>query len=185
MGRQAYNVDTRVARPDGTDVKAAEIGEVVSRGAHLMLGYHGEPGQTREFFRRGDGCGWSGDLATVDADGFMTLVDRAKDMIISGGENVCPKEIERAIHELGAVAECAVFGIPDDRWGEVPAAYVLLRPGAALDAGAVTAHCAGRLVRFKRPRLVRFVEDFPRTPIGKIGKTALREPFWRGRSKRI
>ena len=185
VGRQAYNVDTRVARPDGTDVKAGEIGEVVSRGAHLMLGYHGEPGQTREFFRRGDGWGWSGDLATVDADGFITLVDRAKDMIISGGENVYPKEIETAIHELGAVAECAVFGIPDDRWGEVPAAYVLLRSGAALDAGAVTAHCAGRLARFKRPRLVRFVEDFPRTPIGKIRKTALREPFWRGRRKRI
>ena len=185
VGRQAYNVDTRVVRPDGTDVDVGEIGEVVSRGDNLMLEYYNEPEQTREFFKFEDGWGWSGDLATVDGDGFITLVDRSKDMIISGGENIYPKEIETAIYEIDGVGECAVFGIPDDRWGEVPAAYVSLKPGATLDEEFVAQHCARRLARFKRPRLVRFVADFPKTPVGKIQKTVLKEEFWRERKKRI
>ena len=185
VGRQSYNVDTRVVRPDGTDVDVGEIGEVVSRGDNLMLEYYNEPDQTREFFKLGDGWGWSGDLATVDEDGFITLVDRSKDMIISGGENVYPKEIETAIYEIDGVAECAVFGIPDDRWGEVPAAYVSLKPGATLDEDFVAEHCAWRLARFKRPRLVRFVPDFPKTPVGKIQKTVLKEEFWRERNRKI
>ncbi|MEM7430233.1 MAG: AMP-binding protein, partial [Pseudomonadota bacterium] len=109
VGRQAYNVDTRVVDTDGRDIAPGEIGEVVSRGDNLMLEYYGEPEQTAEFFRLGDGWGWSGDLATIDEDGFITLIDRSKDMIISGGENIYPKEIETVIYELTEVAECAVF----------------------------------------------------------------------------
>ncbi len=185
VGRQAYNVDLRVVRPDGSDVAPGEIGEVVSRGDNLMLEYYGEPGQTAEFFKLGDGWGWSGDLATVDEDGFVTLVDRSKDMIISGGENIYPKEIETALYEIEAVAECAVFGIPDEKWGEVPAAYLALKPGAALTEAQVVEHCAARLARFKRPRLVRFVQTFPKTPIGKIQKNILKEEFWQDRGKKI
>ncbi len=185
VGRQAYNVDTRVVLPDGSDAAPGEIGEVVSRGDNLMLEYYNEPEQTAEFFKLGDGWGWSGDLATIDEDGFITLVDRSKDMIISGGENIYPKEIETVIYELEQVAECAVFGVPDDKWGEVPAAYLQLKPGAELAEGTVTEHCAAKLARFKRPRTVRFVDDFPKTPIGKIQKNVLKEEFWADREKKI
>lgn len=185
VGRQAINVDIRVVRPDGTPVKPGEIGEVVSRGDNLMLEYYGEPEETAEFFRHGDGWGWSGDLAKIDEDGFITLVDRSKDMIISGGENVFPKEIELVLYELDEVGECAVFGIPDEVWGEVPAAFIVLKTGARLDEERVIAHCSGRLARFKRPRLVRFVGEFPKTPVGKIQKNVLREEFWSDRGKRI
>ncbi len=178
VGRQPYNVDVRVVAPDGTDVAPGEIGEVVSRGANLMLEYYDEPEQTREFFKLGDEWGWSGDLATIDTQGFITLVDRSKDMIICGGENVYPKEIENAIYELDAVAECAVFGIPDEKFGEVPAAYISLKPATSLSEQSVTDHCESVLARFKRPRLVKFVDDFPKTAIGKIQKTTLRAPYW-------
>jgi acyl-CoA synthetase (AMP-forming)/AMP-acid ligase II len=185
VGREAYNVDMRVVRPDGTPVAPGEIGEVVSRGANLMKEYYREPEQTRGFFKHGDGWGWSGDLATIDADGFVTLVDRSKEMLISGGENVYPSEIERVIYQLPEVAECAVFGIPDDRFGELPAAYIALKAGENLTEAQVTAHCERHLARFKRPRLVKFVSDFPKTPIGKIQKNLLKEPYWEQRAKRI
>lgn len=185
VGRMPYNVDVRVVREDGTDAKPGEIGEVVSRGDNLMLEYYNEPEQTKGFFKLKDGWGWSGDLATIDEDGFITLVDRSKDMIISGGENIYPKEIEVVIYELDAVAECAVFGIPHDKWGEVPAAYISLKPGASLDEDTVVEQCRRKLAEFKRPRLVRFVDDFPKTPIGKIQKTILKEDYWRERNKKI
>ena len=185
VGRQAYNVDVRVVDPEGRDVAAGEIGEVVSRGDNLMQAYYNEPEQTREFFKLGDGWGWSGDLATIDEDGFITLIDRSKDMIISGGENIYPKEIETVLYELSQVAECAVFGVPDEKWGEVPAAYIQLKPDQTLSPDTVTAHCANKLARFKRPRVVRFVDDFPKTPIGKIQKNILKQEFWSQREKKI
>lgn len=185
VGRQAYNVDMRVVRPDGTDVVPGEIGEVVSRGDSLMLEYYGEPEQTAAFFKLNDGWGWSGDLATIDEQGFVTLVDRSKDMIISGGENIYPKEIEVVLYAIEGIVECAVFGIPDEKWGEVPAAYIALKPGAQVTEDEVIAHCAERLARFKRPRLVRFVTDFPKTPIGKIQKSILKEQYWKEREKKI
>jgi acyl-CoA synthetase (AMP-forming)/AMP-acid ligase II len=185
VGRQAINVDIRVVRPDGTPVEPGEVGEIVSRGDNLMREYYGEPEQTAEFFRHGDGWGWSGDLAQIDKDGFITLVDRSKDMIISGGENLFPKEIEIVLYELAEVGECAVFGIPDEVWGEVPAAFISLKSGAILNEQRVLEHCSVRLARFKRPRLVRFVTEFPKTPVGKIQKNVLREEFWSDRDKRI
>jgi len=183
VGRQPYNVDVAVLRPDGTPADAGELGEVASRGDNLMIGYYGEPQQTAEFFRLGNGWGLSGDVGVMDAEGYITLLDRAKDMLISGGENVYPKEIEQVLYELPEVAECAVFGIPDEKWGEVPAAYLQLKPGSSLDEARVVAQCEQKLARHKRPRLVRFVEDFPKTPIGKIQKNLLKEPYWAGRKK--
>lgn len=185
VGRQPYNTEIRVVRPDGADVRPGEIGEVVSRGDNLMLEYYNEPEQTEEFFKLKDGWGWSGDLATIDDDGFVTLIDRSKDMIISGGENVYPKEIETVIYEIDGVTECAVFGIPDEKWGEVPAAYISLKPGFAVSETEVEAYCATKLARFKRPRLIRFVDDFPKTPIGKIQKNVLKQDYWEGQSKKI
>lgn len=183
IGRQAFNVDVALVDPEGKPVKPGEIGEIVSRGENVMLEYYNEPEQTKAFFRHG--WGWTGDVGTIDELGFITLVDRSKDMIISGGENVYPKEIENVIYELPAVAECAVFGIPDDKWGEVPAAYVLLKSGEALAEDALVEHCAAHLARFKRPRVVKFVDAFPKTPIGKIQKNVLREPYWKNREKKI
>lgn len=183
IGRQAYNVDVEVVDPEGVPVAPGAVGEVVSRGENVMLGYYNEPEQTAHFFRHG--WGWTGDLATVDAEGFITLVDRSKDMIIAGGENIYPKEIENVLYDHPAVLECAVFGIPDEVWGEVPAAYVQVRPKADVSEAVLVAHCEDRLAKFKRPRLVKFVEDFPKTPIGKIQKNLLREPYWAGKDKKI
>ncbi|MEQ8702259.1 MAG: class I adenylate-forming enzyme family protein [Bauldia litoralis] len=185
VGREAYNVDIDVVHPDGTSVKPGEVGEVVSRGENLMREYYREPEQTAGFFKHNDGWGWSGDMATIDTEGYVTLVDRSKEMLISGGENIYPSEIEKVIYELDAVSECAVFGIPDDKWGEVPAAYIAIKAGASLTEQEVVDHCAAHLARFKRPRLVKFVDDFPKTPIGKIQKTVLREPHWEGKTKAI
>jgi len=185
VGRQPFNVDVAVLRPDGTRCAPGEMGEVASRGDNLMMAYFDEPQQTAEFFRLGNGWGLSGDVGVVDEDGFITLVDRAKDMLISGGENVYPKEIENVLYELPQVAECAVFGVPDDKWGEVPAAYILLKAGCTLQEQEVVTLCEAKLARLKRPRLVKFVDSFPKTPIGKIQKNVLREPYWTGRSKKI
>jgi fatty-acyl-CoA synthase len=183
VGRQPFNVDVAVLRADGTRAATGEMGEVASRGDNLMIGYCNEPEQTAQFFKTGDGWGLTGDIGVMDDDGFITLIDRAKDMLISGGENVYPKEIEQVIYQLPEVAECAVFGIPDEKWGEVPAAYVLLKAGCTLDEARVLAQCEVKLARLKRPRLVRFVDSFPKTPIGKIQKNLLKEPYWQGRKK--
>ncbi len=183
IGRQCYNVDVAVVDAKGQRVKPGEIGEIVSRGQNVMLEYYNEPDQTEKFWRNG----WAetGDVGTIDQDGFITLVDRSKDMIISGGENIYPKEIEDVIYARPEVSECAVFGIPDDKWGEVPAAFVMLKSGQNLDEETLVDHCASRLARFKRPRHVEFVEGFPKTPIGKIQKNLLREPFWSDKEKKI
>jgi acyl-CoA synthetase (AMP-forming)/AMP-acid ligase II len=185
VGRQAYNVDVALFTPDGRPARPGELGEIASRGDNLMLEYYDEPEQTAAFFKQGNGWGLTGDVGIMDDAGFITLVDRAKDMLISGGENVYPKEIEDVLYALEAVGECAVFGIPDDKWGEVPAAYIALKPGMPLDEGAVVAHCTQHLAEFKRPRVVKFVSDFPKTPIGKIQKNVLKEPYWKERRKKI
>ena len=183
VGLAPYNVDVAVLRPDGTPAAVGELGEIASRGDNVMIGYYNEPEQTAAFFKLGDGWGLTGDVGVVDADGCITLLDRAKDMLISGGENIYPKEIEDAIYTLPAVAECAVFAIPDAKWGEVPAAYIQRKPGQALSEAEVVARCEERLARLKRPQLVRFVDDFPKTPIGKIQKNLLKQPFWHDRKK--
>jgi fatty-acyl-CoA synthase len=185
VGRQAYNVDIALFAPDGARVGPGVLGEIASRGDNLMLEYYGEPEQTAAFFKHGNGWGLTGDVGIMDEDGFVTLVDRAKDMLISGGENVYPKEVEDVLYRLDAVSECAVFGVPDEKFGEVPAAYIALKSGASLTAAEVVAHCTRHLAEFKRPRVVEFVRDFPKTPIGKIQKNLLREPYWTNRSKKI
>ena len=186
IGRSAYNVDAGLFDLNGDAVAPGAIGEIASRGDNLMLEYYNEPEQTAAFYKyphKLPGWGFTGDVGTIDADGFITLLDRAKDMLISGGENVYPKEIEDVIYTLPEVAECAVFGVPDDKFGELPAAYVLLKSGAMLSEAAVIAQCEAKLARHKRPRLIKFVSEFPKTPIGKIQKNLLKEPYWQGRKK--
>lgn len=185
IGQALPWVELRIVEPStGQDVPAGQVGEIWVRSAMVMKGYWNNEAATREAIQPG---GWlrTGDAAYMDAQGYIFLFDRYKDMLISGGENVYPKEIEDVIYGLDAVAECAVFGIPDPKWGEVPAAFVSLKPGASLEPETIVARCTQQLAEFKRPRLVRIVADFPKTPIGKIQKNLLREPFWAGLERRI
>ncbi len=175
VGRQAYNADLAVLNRQGRPVAVGEVGEICARGENVMLEYYAEPEQTRAFHAHG--WAWSGDLAVVDSDGFLRLVDRSKDMIISGGENIYPKEIENILYDHEAVAECAVFGTPDPVWGELPAAHVQLKPGRSATEVELIDYCAQRLARFKRPRFIKLVDDFPKTAIGKIQKNILRAQY--------
>jgi acyl-CoA synthetase (AMP-forming)/AMP-acid ligase II len=144
------------------------------RGPNLMLGYADDPEATRAAI---DADGWlhTGDIGRLDADGYLTITDRLKDMYICGGFNVYPAEVEQVLARLDGVAESVVIGVPDDRLGEVGKAYVLTRPGHALDEAAVLAFCRERLAGYKIPRLVVFREELPRTPAGKPLKRILRE----------
>jgi acyl-CoA synthetase (AMP-forming)/AMP-acid ligase II len=184
-GRPPHNIETKVVDSEGREVPPGVLGEIVTRGAHLLKEYWGEPEQTAALFRRGQGWLWTGDIGVRDADGFITLVDRSKDMIVSGGENIYPTEIENALYEHEAVLECAVIGIPDERLGEVPAAHVVLRAGVAIAEETLIAFTAERIARHKRPRLVKFVETLPKTAIGKIQKNVIRAAYWQGRSRAI
>jgi len=185
VGRAAFNVEIAVVDEEGNSVPAGVAGEIITRGEQLFEGYVDDPDQTAEAFRHGDGWLWTGDVGCLDEDGFLTLIDRSKDMLVSGGENVYPAEIENALYRHDAVAECAVFGIPDERWGEVPAAHIVLAQGVALKEEEIISFCTEQVPRHKRPRVVKFVERLPRTPVGKVNKAVLREEYWRGREKKI
>jgi len=165
-------VQARIVDESGVDVAADQVGELWLRGPSISPGYWNQPELTREAFS--DGWFKTGDAAKRDADGFYYIVDRRKDMYISGGENVYPAEIEAVLGELESLCEAAVIGVPDERWGEVGCAYVVLKPGSRLDEEQVLTHCRQRLAGFKIPRTIVFGADIPRTASGKILKTELR-----------
>jgi fatty-acyl-CoA synthase len=158
--------------PDGT----AGAGELHLRGPGITPGYFQNEGATAKTFTD-DGWLATGDVARRDADGYYYIVDRLKDMFISGGENVYPAEVERVLNAHPAILEAAVIGVSDDRWGEVGAAHVMLRPDASLDAGDLRPWCRERLAGYKVPAYVRIVDEFPRTAAGKVCKPDLREAF--------
>ncbi|GGT15749.1 acyl-CoA synthetase [Streptomyces griseoviridis] len=167
--------DVRVVRPDLTPADVGETGEVVVRGPHVMAGYWGLPEETAAVFA--DGWFRSGDAARVDEDGYVFIVDRIKDMIISGGENVYPAEVEDLLLAHPDVIECAVIGVPDDKWGEVPRAVVVLREGATSDADELLASLAGHLARYKIPKSVVIADELPRTASGKLLKSRVRSRY--------
>ena len=174
-GVASFFTDVRVVRPDGTEVAPGEKGEVVVAGPNVMGGYWNRPDATAEVM---DGEWFrSGDVAVVDDDGYVTIVDRMKDVIISGGENIYPAEVEDVIYGHPDVAECALIGVADERWGEVGRAIVVRRAGTALDERGLLAHLDGRLARFKLPRSVVFTDGLPRSGAGKVLKAELREMF--------
>ena len=185
VGRAACNAEIEIVDKEGRHLPPGEIGDIVTRGEQLFTEYFHDPEETAKAFRLPDGWLLTGDVGYLDEDGFLTLVERSKDMLVSGGENVYPAEIENAIYQHDAVAECAVFGIPDERWGEVPAAYVVLSPGRVVTPDELIQFCASQIARFKRPRLVKFVESLPKTAIGKIQKNKLRDPYWADQEKKI
>jgi fatty-acyl-CoA synthase len=157
-------------------------GEVVMRGNNVMAGYFLDPEATAQAFRGG----WfhSGDAAVMHPDGYIEIRDRKKDIVISGGENISTVEVERAVYAHPAVMEVAVIGVPDDKWGEVPKAFVTLKPGATLTESELIEFCRRHLARFKCPKSVAF-GDLPKTATGKIQKFVLRDAEWKGRAKRV
>ncbi|HEY2017883.1 MAG TPA: long-chain-fatty-acid--CoA ligase [Bryobacteraceae bacterium] len=160
------------------------IGEVVMRGDNIMDGYYKEPKATRDVMS--DGWLHTGDMAVWDEENFIHIVDRKKDIIISGGENISSIEVERAIFAHPAVLECAVVSAPDPQWGEIPAAIVVLKPGQQLSEQTLCEYLAGRLARFKMPRRFEFCEGpLPKTGTGKIIKRQLREAYWGGKERRV
>jgi O-succinylbenzoate-CoA ligase len=173
-GRAFLHTDIKVIRPDGTECEVGESGEVVVAGDHIMLGYWNRPDATAESLRNG----WlhTGDVGDIDAEGFVYIKDRVKDMIISGGENVYPAEIENVILSHPEVAEVSVIGIPSEVWGESPLAIVVRRT-EALTEREIIDHCNGKLAKFKMPVAVRFIDAIPRNPSGKALKRELRETF--------
>ncbi|MGW7075000.1 acyl-CoA synthetase [Streptomyces sp. NPDC054866] len=167
-----FFTDVRVVRPDLSTAAVGETGEVLVRGPHVMAGYWQLPDETAAAFA--DGWFRTGDAARVDADGFVTIADRLKDMIISGGENIYPAEVESALLAHPDVVECAVIGVPDARWGEVPRAVVVPREGATPAPDDVLGFLAGRLAKYKIPKSVVCVSELPRTASGKLHKPSLR-----------
>ena len=185
VGRPAFNVELDIVDAEGRSLPPGQTGEIVTRGDQLFDAYYGDPEQTGDAFPLGDGWLWTGDVGFLDEEGFLTLVDRSRDMLVSGGENIYPAEIENVLYGHDAVAECAVFGIPDDHWGEVPAAHVVLSRNRTATENELIEFCAARIPRHKRPRMVRFVDELPRTPVGKIRKAEIRDRYWSGRERRI
>ena len=169
---------------DGNDQPIGEVGEICIRGPQVMAGYWNRPDETAKVMTP-DGFFKSGDMGFMDEDGFVHIVDRAKDMIITGGENVFSVEVEGAIYEHPGVQECAVIGVPHDRWGEEIKAMVVLREGMTAKPQELLAVARGKIAPFKIPKTVDFVDALPRTPSGKVQKAKLRAPFWEGRERQV
>jgi acyl-CoA synthetase (AMP-forming)/AMP-acid ligase II len=173
----------RIVRPDGTDSDIGEIGEILVSGPGLMNGYWNNSTATVAALRGG----WmhTGDLGYFDAEYFVFVVDRKKDMIISGGENIYSWEVEEALRAHPAVAEAAVIGVPDPEWGESVKAFVVLRVTAKPSADDLIAHVRSLIASYKKPRTIEFVDALPRLFNGKIDKKALRAPFWAREARNV
>ncbi|MBS0593753.1 MAG: acyl-CoA synthetase [Proteobacteria bacterium] len=172
-GRAVLNVETRVVDDAMRDVPPGEVGEIVHRSPHLMLGYFHDDARTQAAFEGG----WfhSGDLGVIDAQGYITVVDRKKDMIKTGGENVASREVEELIYKMPQVSEVAVVGLPHPRWVEAVAAVVVVKAGQSLGEAEVLAHCSAQMAAFKVPKRVVFVDALPKNPSGKLLKRQLRQ----------
>jgi len=173
VGRPCQYLELDIWDEDGASLPAGERGEVVLRGPKVFAGYWRDPDATAAAFRGG----WfhTGDIGVLDDDGFLFIVDRLKDMIVSGGENIASSEVERVLYEHDAVIEAAVVGRPDDRWGEVPVAFVVVDEGANVAPGELLEHCRAQLAKFKTPKDVVFIDALPRNPSGKVLKRDLRD----------
>jgi fatty-acyl-CoA synthase len=174
-GKPVLHTEVRIVRPDGSDCAIDELGELWVKGPNITPGYWNRPEANNSSFT--DGWLHTGDATRMDEEGFYYIVDRWKDMYISGGENVYPAEVENVLHQLAAIAEAAVIGVPDARWGEVGMAIIAVKPGQSITEAEILAHCAKNLARFKCPHLIRFVDALPRNATGKIHKPTLRTNF--------
>lgn len=186
-GLPALEVEVRVVDSVGEDVPAGDVGEIIVRSPGLMSGYWGKPQETAEAIGREPNVGWmhTGDGGRLDDEGFLYVVDRVKDMIITGGENVYSTEVEQVIAKHPAVATCAVIGVPDDTYGESVHAVVVLKDGRTATADEIREHCKASIAGYKCPRSVDFVDALPMTGAGKVLKRSLRETHWSGRDRRV
>jgi long-chain acyl-CoA synthetase len=182
-GRAGFAVEARVVDAEGREVPRGTVGEVEARGPNIMRGYWNRPTETDAAFRRG----WyrTGDGGYMDEEGYLFIVDRLKDMIITGGENVYSAEVENALCAHPAVAQAAVIGIPHPQWGEAVHAVVVPQPGAEPDEALLRAHCRALIAGFKVPKSIEFRNALPLSRVGKVLKTELRAPFWAGRDRSV
>jgi acyl-CoA synthetase (AMP-forming)/AMP-acid ligase II len=186
-GQAVPGVELRVVDADGAVLPPGAVGEVIVRSPGVMLGYWGRPEETARALQRAPNPGWmhTGDAGRLDDEGFLTLVDRIKDMIVTGGENVYSVEVEQAVARHPAVAACAVIGVPDSEWGERVHAVVQLKPGAQADTDGIREHCKTLIGSYKCPKTLEFVAALPVSGAGKVLKTQLREPHWTGHARRV
>lgn len=182
-GRCYAETDVRVVDPEDRDIQPGEVGEIIVRGDDIMTGYWNAPELTAEAIV--NGYYRTGDLATVDDEGYIYIVDRKKEMIICGGFNIYPAEIEQVLYAHPDVYEAAAVGIPDEEWGEQIKAVVVLKPGHTASAQNILDFCAQGLPGFKRPRSVDFTQELPKNPNGKIVRRLVREPFWANKERRV
>jgi acyl-CoA synthetase (AMP-forming)/AMP-acid ligase II len=182
-GRPFFETEVKVVNEEGKEVMPGEMGEITARGLDIMQGYYRDPELTRQTIRNG----WihSGDMAKVDEEGFIYIVDRKTEMIISGGFNVYPSEVEQVIYKHPAILEVCVLGVPDEKWGEAIKAVVVLKQGATLTEEELVNHCAQFLGGFKKPRSVDFVTELPKNPNGKIARRQVKEKYWAGKERRV
>ena len=184
-GREGFVTSLRVADPNGNPVPrdGETAGEILVKSEANMKGYWNRPDLTAQTMR--DGWMWTGDIATWDEDGYLFIVDRAKDMIISGGENIYSTQVEAAIHQHPAVLESAVFGVPDEQWGEAVKAVVVLKPGESATAEEIIDTASQHLASYQKPKSVDFVDSLPKAPTGKILKRELRDPYWKDKGGKV
>ena len=177
-------VEIKIVDERGTTLPAHAVGEIVTRSPGNMAGYWRMPEATAAAM---DSQGWlrTGDAGYLDDDGYLYIHDRVKDMIISGAENIYPAEVENAIYGHPSVADVAVIGVPDQKWGEAVKAVVVLKPGASADTSDILSFARSRIAAFKIPKSVDFVDALPRNPSGKILRRQLREPYWAGRDRKV
>jgi acyl-CoA synthetase (AMP-forming)/AMP-acid ligase II len=183
VGRTAAHAEVRVVDGHDREVPPGTVGEIVAGGAHVMLGYWNKPTETAEALRGG----WmhTADAGWMDEDGYLHIVDRLKDMIISGGENVYSAEVENAISSHPAVAACAVIGVPDANWGERVHAVIVAKQGRGVTAKELRAHCKALIADDKAPRSCELVDALPLSPAGKVLKQELRKPYWDGLDRQV
>jgi acyl-CoA synthetase (AMP-forming)/AMP-acid ligase II len=183
-GRAVYGIELVARDAQGKDLPPGESGEICVRTPTIMRGYWKLPDETRKCI---DPDGWfhTGDAGYLDKDGYVFIQDRIKDMIVSGGVNIYPAEIENALYAHPDVSEAAVIGVPDSKWGESVKAFVVLKQGARPNAEAITAFCRDRIAGYKIPRSIDFVSALPRNASGKVLKTELRKPYWAGMDRQV
>ena len=182
-GLPAKETEIRIVDDNDAPLPNGALGEIVARGPQLMRGYWNLPEESAEVLRGG----WlhTGDMGSMDDEGYLYVQDRLKDMIVSGGENVYPRVVEDVLFRHPAIADAAVIGVPDERWGEAVKAVVVLRAGTTATEEDIVGFCRGKLGGFELPRSVDFVDALPRNPSGKVLKRVLREPYWIGRGRRV
>ena len=182
-GRPVLNYEVRIIDGHGRDAHVGEVGEIVVRSESMTVGYWKMPQETAETIK--DGWLHTGDFGRFDDDGYVYIVDRKNDMIISGGKNIYPREVEEVLYRHDSVLEAAVIGVPDDHWGESVMALVVIRPGKTATKEEIIAFCKQNLASYKKPRSVEFRPELPKNPTGKILKRLIREEYWKGKERRI